>query len=109
MAALAGLRRDADAPPRGERYRRWPALGAGQEPCGVLSWAELRTAVDAAPYVVVNNSGVAPRGGPGVLDLVHLCRANHAYNEWMPRGPSAALPCSPCALASERCPKGLSA
>ena len=78
--------------------------------CGVWSWQELVRAVDAAPYVVANNSGVAHLAASrGRWTLCVF--ASHAYCEWMPRGPRVvtlvkALPCSPCSLGAERCSNG---
>ena len=80
--------------------------------CGALSWAELMTAVDAAPYVVANNSGVAHLAAERGRWTLCIFAASHAFNEWMPRGPYAVtitkvLPCSPCALGTERCPNNV--
>jgi ADP-heptose:LPS heptosyltransferase len=80
--------------------------------CGYLSWRELTKAVDAAPYVVANNSGVAHLGAVRGRWTLCIFSGSHAYNEWMPRGPfvvtvSRAVACSPCELGSERCPNGL--
>jgi ADP-heptose:LPS heptosyltransferase len=80
--------------------------------CGALRWEELVEAVDAAPYVVANNSGVAHlAAGRGRWTLC-LFSGSHAYNEWMPRGPfvvtvGMALPCSPCELGAARCPNNV--
>ncbi|RBP18315.1 glycosyl transferase family 9 (putative heptosyltransferase) [Roseiarcus fermentans] len=80
--------------------------------CGMWSWAELVAAVDAAPYVVANNSGVAHlAGGRGRWTLC-IFAASHAYSEWMPRGPrvvtlTKALACSPCSVGGERCYNGV--
>jgi ADP-heptose:LPS heptosyltransferase len=76
--------------------------------CGVLSWRELTEAVDAAPYVVANNSGVAHLAAVRGCWTLCLFSGSHAYNEWMPRGPlvvtvGRVLPCSPCALGGDRC------
>jgi ADP-heptose:LPS heptosyltransferase len=80
--------------------------------CGVLSWEELIEAVDAAPYVVANNSGVAHLAAVRGRWTLCLFSGSHAYNEWMPRGPlvvtvGRALPCSPCELGTERCPNNV--
>jgi ADP-heptose:LPS heptosyltransferase len=80
--------------------------------CGYLSWRELTKAVDAAPYVVANNSGVAHLGAVRGRWTLRIFSGSHAYNEWMPRGPfvvtvSRTVACSPCELGSERCPNGL--
>lgn len=80
--------------------------------CGTMAWGDLVAAVDAAPYVVANNSGVAHlAAGRGRWTLC-IFSASHAYNEWMPRGPNVvtivrALPCSPCSLGTDRCPNGV--
>ncbi len=80
--------------------------------CGKLRWAELVEAIDEAPYVVANNSGVAHlAAGRGRWTLC-IFSASHAVEEWMPRGPLAvtvfrALSCSPCGLGGERCPNGV--
>lgn len=80
--------------------------------CGALAWAELMTAVNAAPYVVANNSGVAHLAAARGRWTLCIFAASHAYNEWMPRGPfvvtiTRAVPCSPCRLAEDRCPNDL--
>ena len=69
-------------------------------------------AVDVAPYVVANNSGVAHLAASRGRWTLCVFSASHAYCEWMPRGPRVvtlvkALPCSPCSLGSERCPNGV--
>jgi ADP-heptose:LPS heptosyltransferase len=80
--------------------------------CGSMSWGEVMDAVDAAPYVVANNSGVAHLAAAQGRWTLCIFSASHAYNEWMPRGPfvvtvTKALPCSPCGLATDRCPNGV--
>ena len=80
--------------------------------CGAWSWADLAHAIDAAPYVVANNSGVAHLAASRGRWTLCLFAGSHAFNEWMPRGPNVvtmamALPCSPCGLGGERCPNGL--
>jgi ADP-heptose:LPS heptosyltransferase len=80
--------------------------------CGLLSWRELMEAVDAAPYVVANNSGVAHLAAIRGRWTLCLFSGSHAYNEWMPRGPrvvtiSRAPPCSPCGLGADRCPNNV--
>ena len=80
--------------------------------CGSMSWAGLVEAVDAAPYVVANNSGVAHLAAGRGLWTLCVFSASHAFNEWMPRGPNVvtvmrALACSPCSLGRERCPNGV--
>ena len=80
--------------------------------CGTMSWVELIAAVDAEPYVVANNSGVAHLAASRGNWTLCIFGASHAYNEWMPRGPlvvtvSIALPCSPCSLGTDRCPNGV--
>ncbi len=79
---------------------------------GSLSWGELIDAVDAAPYVVSNNSGVAHLAAGRARWTLCLFAASHAFNEWMPRGPhvvtmTKVVPCSPCALGRDRCPNGM--
>lgn len=80
--------------------------------CGYLSWSELMDAVDAAPYVVANNSGIAHLAAVRGRWTLCIFAASHAYSEWMPRGPlvvtiTKAVPCSPCRLAQDRCPNNL--
>lgn len=80
--------------------------------CGDWSWQELIEAVDAAPYVVANNSGVAHLASSRGRWTLCVFSASHAYCEWMPRGPRVvtlvkALACSPCSLGTERCPNGV--
>jgi ADP-heptose:LPS heptosyltransferase len=80
--------------------------------CGAMSWADVMAAVDAAPYVVANNSGVAHLAAARGRWTLCIFAASHAYNEWMPRGPfvvtiTKAVPCSPCALGEERCPNNV--
>jgi ADP-heptose:LPS heptosyltransferase len=83
-----------------------------QNACGSMTWERLVAAVDAAPYVIANNSGVAHlAAGRGKWTLC-IFSASHAYNEWMPRGPHVvtvvrALACSPCSLGSDRCPNNV--
>ena len=77
--------------------------------CGNLTWRELVAAVDEAPYVVSNNSGVAHLAAARGRWTLCVFSASHAYCEWMPRGPfvvtiTRVVPCSPCAIASDRCP-----
>lgn len=79
--------------------------------CGSWSWAELVQAVDAAPYVVANNSGVAHLAAGRDRWTLCIFAASHAFTEWAPRGPRVvtmvkAVACSPCALGRERCPNG---
>jgi hypothetical protein len=80
--------------------------------CGRWSWAELSRAIDAAPYVVANNSGVAHLAASRGRWTLCLFAGSHAVSEWGPRGPnvvtiSMRLPCAPCGLGPERCPNGL--
>jgi ADP-heptose:LPS heptosyltransferase len=68
--------------------------------CGAMRWEELIEAVDAAPYVIANNSGVAHLAAGRRRWTLCLFSGSHAYSEWMPRGPfvvtvGRALPCSP--------------
>lgn len=80
--------------------------------CGSWSWTEVVRAVDAAPYVVANNSGVAHLAAERGRWTLCVFAASHAFNEWMPRGPKVvtvvkAVPCSPCEIGIERCPNGV--
>jgi len=80
--------------------------------CGSWTWAELIQAVDRAPYVVANNSGVAHLAARRGRWTLCVFAASHAYNEWMPRGPRVvtvvkAVACSPCEIGMERCPNGV--
>ena len=80
--------------------------------CGYLSWGELTEAVDAAPYVIANNSGIAHLAAARGRWTLCVFSGSHAYNEWMPRGPfvvtvGRALPCSPCELGTDRCPNNI--
>jgi ADP-heptose:LPS heptosyltransferase len=80
--------------------------------CGRWSWAELEAAVEVAPYVVGNNSGVVHLAAARGRSTLCLFSGSHAFNEWMPRGPGVVvvmkpLPCSPCGPGDERCPNGL--
>jgi ADP-heptose:LPS heptosyltransferase len=77
--------------------------------CGCLSWDEILAVIDDAPYVVSNNSGVAHIAAARGRWTLCIFSASHAYTEWMPRGPfvitiTRTLPCSPCSIASDRCP-----
>lgn len=80
--------------------------------CGTMSWGELIAAVDQAPYVVANNSGVAHlAAGRGRWTLC-VFAASHAYAEWMPRGPrvvtiARTVACSPCSVGLDFCPNGV--
>ncbi len=96
-------RRNKSATSRSERYRPRTFLRAGQERLRRLELEQLTAAVDAAPYVIANNSGVAHLAAARGLWTLCIFSASHAYTEWMPRGPfvvtvTMALPCSPCAL-----------
>ena len=80
--------------------------------CGAWSWQEIVQAVDAAPYVVANNSGIAHLAASRGRWTLCIFSASHAYCEWMPRGPRVvtlvkALACSPCCLGQERCTNGV--
>jgi ADP-heptose:LPS heptosyltransferase len=80
--------------------------------CGAMSWRELVAAVDAAPYVVANNSGVAHLAAARGRWTLCVFAASHAPVEWMPRGPSAVtivlrLPCAPCSIGGDLCPNGV--
>ena len=80
--------------------------------CGAMSWGEVVAAVDAAPYVVSNNSGVAHLAAARGRWTLCVFAASHAYSEWMPRGPfvvtvTKALACSPCELGTDLCPNNV--
>jgi len=80
--------------------------------CGSLGWDGLVAAIDAAPYVVANNSGVAHLAAARGRWTLCIFSGSHAYNEWMPRGKrvvvvSRVLSCSPCALGGDLCPNGI--
>lgn len=80
--------------------------------CGVWTWAEVVRAVDCAPYVVANNSGVAHLAAMRGRWTLCVFAASHAAHEWMPRGPRVVtvvkeVPCSPCEIGVERCPNGV--
>lgn len=80
--------------------------------CGVVSWGDVVKAIDSAPYVVANNSGVAHLAATRGRWTLCVFAASHAFNEWMPRGPNVvtmvkAIPCSPCELGLDRCPNGV--
>jgi ADP-heptose:LPS heptosyltransferase len=80
--------------------------------CGCLSWGELTEAVDAAPYVIANNSGIAHLAAARARWTLCVFSGSHAYNEWMPRGPfvvtvGRALACSPCDVGIDRCPNNV--
>ncbi len=80
--------------------------------CGAWTWAEVVQAVDCAPYVVANNSGVAHLAATRGRWTLCIFAASHASHEWMPRGPRVvtivkAVPCSPCEIGIERCPNGV--
>jgi len=77
--------------------------------CGTTSWDSLLAAIDAAPFVIANNSGVAHLAAARGRWTLCIFAASHAYNEWMPRGKrvvviSRVLPCSPCEIGTELCP-----
>ena len=80
--------------------------------CGTMEWRELVAAVDAAPYVVANNSGVAHlAAGRGRWTLC-IFAASHSPAEWAPRGPFVvtvlrSLACAPCSLGADLCPNGV--
>ncbi len=80
--------------------------------CGNLSWSELVAVIDAAPYIVANNSGVAHLAAARRRWTLCIFSASHAVTEWMPRGPFVltvvkSLRCSPCGLGAARCPNGV--
>lgn len=80
--------------------------------CGELSWRELIELVDAAPYVVANNSGVAHLAATRGCWTLCIFSGSHSWVEWMPRGPRVVVvtrvtDCAPCALGGEPCPNGV--
>lgn len=80
--------------------------------CGAMSWRELIDAVDVAPYVVANNSGVAHLAAARRRWTLCIFAASHSPIEWSPRGPYVVtvlrdLPCAPCSIGGERCPNGV--
>lgn len=80
--------------------------------CGALSWDGLVAAIDAAPYVVSNNSGVAHLAARRGRWTLCIFAASHAYNEWMPLGRrvvvvSQVIACSPCQIGRDFCPNGV--
>jgi ADP-heptose:LPS heptosyltransferase len=80
--------------------------------CGTTSWREVVAAVDAAPYVVANNSGVAHLAAARGRWTLCIFAASHSPLEWMPRGPFAVTvlrlpPCAPCSLGHDLCPNGV--
>jgi ADP-heptose:LPS heptosyltransferase len=80
--------------------------------CGTMRWREVVAAVEAAPYVVANNSGVAHLAAARGRWTLCVFAASHSPLEWMPRGPqvvtvSRPLPCAPCSLGHARCPNGV--
>jgi ADP-heptose:LPS heptosyltransferase len=79
--------------------------------CGRLSWDDLLGLIDAAPFVVANNSGVAHLAAKRGRWTLCLFSGSHAFVEWSPRGPrvvvcSLDIPCSPCGLGGDKCPNG---
>jgi ADP-heptose:LPS heptosyltransferase len=80
--------------------------------CGRLSWSELVRLVDAADYVVANNSGLAHLAAQRGRWTLCIFSGSHSYVEWMPRGPrvvvvSRITSCSPCEVGGSRCPNGV--
>jgi ADP-heptose:LPS heptosyltransferase len=80
--------------------------------CGTMSWREVVAAVDAAPYVVANNSGVAHLAAARGRWTLCIFAASHSPREWMPHGPFVVtvvrrLPCAPCSIGSDLCPNGV--
>jgi ADP-heptose:LPS heptosyltransferase len=77
--------------------------------CGDLSWSDLLGAIDEAPYVVANNSGVAHLAAERKKWTLCLFAGSHSYVEWAPRGPRVVVcmldvACSPCGIGGEKCP-----
>lgn len=80
--------------------------------CGVWSWNEVVSAIDTAPYIVANNSGLAHLAAARGRWTLCLFAASHAFGEWMPRGPRAVvmtrdIACSPCEIGTDLCPNGV--
>lgn len=80
--------------------------------CGKLSWPGLVALVDAAPYVVANNSGIAHLAALHGRWTLCLFSGSHSYIEWIPRGPRAIVvsritACAPCELGPADCPHGV--
>lgn len=80
--------------------------------CGAMSWTELVAAIDVAPYVVANNSGVAHLSAERGKWTLCVFGGSHAAAEWMPRGPrvvtiSRIVACSPCSPGADLCPNGV--
>jgi ADP-heptose:LPS heptosyltransferase len=80
--------------------------------CGRLSWSELVRLVDAADFVVANNSGLAHLAAQRGRWTLCIFSGSHSYVEWMPRGPrvvvvSRITSCSPCEVGGSRCPNGV--
>jgi heptosyltransferase-3 len=80
--------------------------------CGTINWSELLVAVDLAPYVIANNSGVAHLAAARGRWTLCLFSGSHSFIEWMPRGQrvvviSRAVACAPCELGGLLCPNGL--
>jgi hypothetical protein len=76
---------------------------------GRLSWRQLVRLIDAAPYVVANNSGIAHLAAVRGCWTLCLFSGSHSWVEWMPRGPRVVVitrvtSCAPCALGGGRCP-----
>jgi ADP-heptose:LPS heptosyltransferase len=79
--------------------------------CGTMTWDQLVDAVDAAPYVVSNNSGIAHLAAMRDHWTLCLFSSSHAYVEWIPRGPKVVViervvSCGPCCLGGDYCPNG---
>jgi hypothetical protein len=74
-----------------------------------MNWVDLVQAIDAAPYVVANNSAIAHLAASRARWILCLFAASHPYVEWMPRGSRVVtmlsdIPCSPCAIDKGPCP-----
>lgn len=80
--------------------------------CGSVSWNGLLSAVEFAPYVVGNNSGIAHLAASRGRWTLCIFAASHSPAEWMPRGPRVVVmtkqvSCAPCAIGGDLCPNGV--
>lgn len=80
--------------------------------CGALRWQDVVAAIDVAPYVVANNSGIVHLAAARCRWTLCVFAASHSPLEWMPRGPfvvtiTRSLPCAPCSLGTNFCPNNV--